>query len=217
MEILTQGIEIILHLDKYLDTFTISLGPWIYSLLFVIVFAETGLVITPFLPGDSLLFAAGAIAARGSLSITLLMVLLFIAGVLGDAINYWIGRTLGPKVFKYEDSRFFKKEYLDKTHVFYEKYGAKTIILARFLPIIRTFAPFVAGIGRMSYKTFTFYNIIGAAIWVGGFLGLGYFFGNIPIVKENFSLVILGIIILSILPSVYEYYKAKKENKILDN
>ncbi|PIR04631.1 MAG: hypothetical protein COV57_03565 [Candidatus Liptonbacteria bacterium CG11_big_fil_rev_8_21_14_0_20_35_14] len=210
MEIILKSLDIIIHLDKYLSLIATDFGPWIYSLLFVIIFAETGLVIMPFLPGDSLLFAAGALAAQGALSIELLIVLLFIAGVLGDAINYWIGRVIGPKVFKYEDSRFLKKEYLEKTHDFYAKYGSKTIILARFLPIVRTFAPFVAGIGKMSYRTFTFYNIIGTTIWVFLFLEAGYVFGNIEVVKANFSVVILIIIILSIVPSIVEYYRSRR-------
>jgi len=176
--------------------------------LFLVIFVETGLVVTPFLPGDSLLFAAGAVSATTSLHPLMLWALLALAAVLGDTANYWIGHFVGPKVFT-QESRWFKREYLDRTHAFYEKHGGKTIFLARFIPIIRTFAPFVAGIGRMRYGYFISYNVIGGIVWTGLFIGAGYFFGNLPIVKENFSLVILAIILISLVPAVVEYVKEK--------
>jgi membrane-associated protein len=182
-----------------------------YVLLFVVVFCETGLVVTPFLPGDSLLFAAGAIASKGSLDVNLLAVLLFIAAVIGDAVNYAVGRYIGPKVFERKNSRVFKPEYLTRTHKFFEKYGAKAIIFARFVPIVRTFAPFLAGVGTMSYPKFATYNVIGAVVWVGLFTYLGFFFGSQPFVEKNFKLVILAIIVLSILPAVIEVIKARRE------
>lgn len=206
-------MDFILHLDKHLDQIVHALGPWSYVLLFVIVFCETGLVVTPFLPGDSLLFAVGALAASSILDIKILFPLFWVAAVLGDAANYAIGAAVGPKVFNNPKSKIFKKEYLDKTHAFYEKYGAKTIVMARFLPIVRTFAPFVAGVGRMNYLTFTTYNLIGATLWVCIFLVLGYFFGNMPWVEANFSLVILGIIIVSCLPPLWEACQHHRDKK----
>ena len=197
-------IDFFLHIDKNLATVIQNYGLGTYLILFLIIFCETGLVITPFLPGDSLLFAAGAFASIGSLNITILLLLLGFAAVIGDTINYFIGSYIGEKAFK-EKSRFLKKEYLDKTKTFYEKYGPKTIIIARFIPIIRTFAPFVAGMGKMKYKKFIVYNLIGGILWVFLFLLAGYFFGNISFVKNNFSLVIIAIIAISILPAVYEY------------
>jgi membrane-associated protein len=181
--------------------------------LFVIVFCETGLVVTPILPGDSLLFAAGAIAALGSLNPHLLVVLLTIAAVLGDAVNYQIGRYVGPAVFKKEDSRYFKRAHLEKTHAFYERYGGKTIIIARFVPIVRTFAPFIAGVGQMSYKRFALYNVVGAVLWVVIGVYAGYLFGGLKIVKENFSLIIIAIVFISLLPAVFEYWRAKQRKK----
>lgn len=209
MGIINNLIDFILHLDKYLSLIIQNFGIWTYSILFLIVFAETGLVAAPFLPGDSLLFAAGTFAAIGSLNALWLFVILSIAAVAGDSLNYGIGKFIGPRMFK-EHSRFLKKEYLDKTHKFYEKYGKKTIVLARFVPIVRTFAPFLAGLGKMSYAHFLFYNIFGGILWVGLFVFGGYFFGNIPIVKNNFSIAILIIIIASFLPMLIEVYKHKK-------
>lgn len=205
-------IDIILHVDKYLGQIINNYGFWTYLILFVIVFCETGLVITPFLPGDSLLFAAGSFAAIGVINPMILFVSISIAAILGDTVNYWMGHYVGPRVFK-ENVRFLKREYLERTHKFYEKYGGKTIILARFIPIIRTFAPFVAGIGSMTYGKFISYNIIGGIVWVAMFVYSGYFFGTLPIVKNNFSLVIIVIIILSVVPIVVELLKKrKKEN-----
>lgn len=205
-------IDVILHVDKYLGQIIHNYGFWTYLILFVIVFCETGLVITPFLPGDSLLFAAGSFAAIGVLNPLVLFTSLAIAAILGDTVNYWMGHYVGPRVFK-ENVRFLKREYLERTHKFYEKYGGKTIILARFIPIIRTFAPFVAGIGEMTYGKFISYNIIGGIAWVALFVYSGYFFGTLPIVKNNFSLVIIAIIILSVVPIVVELLKKrKKEN-----
>ena len=210
--IITQFIDYFLHLDKYLGELIANYGLFVYAILFLIIFLETGLVVTPILPGDSLLFAAGALAALGSLNVSLVFVLLAFAAILGDTVNYWIGHYLGAKVFK-KNSFFFKKEYLDQTAEFFRKYGKKTIVIARFAPIIRTFAPFIAGMCVMNYPTFISYNIIGGLLWVALFVFGGYFFGNIPIVKENFSLVILAIIILSILPIVIEYIKTRNHKK----
>jgi membrane-associated protein len=200
-------IDLFLHLDIYLNDIIQQYGVWTYLILFVVVFLETGIVVTPFLPGDSLLFAAGAFAATGSLDVGWVFGLLFVAAVLGDTVNYRIGYSLGPRAF-YGQNRFFKREHLDRTHQFYERHGGKTIVIARFIPIIRTFAPFVAGIGRMSYGRFVVYNIAGALLWTGLFVFGGYYFGNLPIVKRNFTLVILAIIILSLLPPVLELLQA---------
>jgi membrane-associated protein len=208
VEIIEFFIDFILHLDQHLNDIIQTYGLWTYLLLFAIVFMETGLVITPFLPGDSLLFAAGTFAGLGSLNVWILWGLLFIAAVLGDTVNYWIGNKIGPKAFE-QDIRFLKKEYLEKTQDFYEKHGGKTIILARFVPIVRTFAPFVAGVGTMHYGRFISYNIVGAFLWTGIFIWLGYFFGNIPFVQQNFELVILVIILVSIVPMVIEYVRSK--------
>lgn len=210
MEIITNLIELFLHIDEYLAEIISQYGAWTYALLFLIIFMETGLVVTPFLPGDSLLFAAGSFAALGVLSPWMLVILLSIAAILGDTINYMIGNYIGPKAFS-GNVRFLKKEYLDQTHAFFEKHGGKTIILARFVPIVRTFAPFVAGVGSMTYKSFIVYNIVGGILWVNIFVWLGYFFGNLPFVKENFEIAILAIIFISILPMVYEFVKAKLE------
>jgi|SRR3990172_978558 len=213
MELLTNFIDIFMHLDKHLNTVIQNYGTWTYLILFLIIFCETGLVVTPILPGDSLLFAAGAFAAIGSLDPVWLFVLLTIAAVAGDTLNYGIGHFLGPKVFQQEDSRFFKKEYLERTHRFYERHGGKTIIIARFMPIIRTFAPFVAGVGSMTYLSFISYNVIGGVLWIGLFIFGGYIFGNIPAVKHNFTLVILGIILVSILPGVIEFLRHRYGKK----
>lgn len=210
MEYVSQFVDLFLELDKHLEGVAAEYGPWIYGLLFLIIFCETGLVVTPILPGDSLLFAAGAFAARGSLSLTLLLVLLTIAAVLGDATNYMIGAFIGPKVLK-GNSRIFKREYLDRTHEFYERYGGKTIIIARFVPIVRTFAPFMAGVGKMSYATFASYNIIGGVAWIAICTLAGYFFGNIPVVKENFELVVIGIVLTSVIPAGYEWWRKRRE------
>jgi len=204
MELITWLLDFFIHLDKHLHLIIQQYGFWTYLILFLIIFCETGLVVTPILPGDSLLFAAGAFAAGGSLHPEWLFLLLSLAAVAGDTVNYAIGAFVGPKVFSQEKSRFFKKEYLDRTHHFYEKYGMKTIILARFVPIVRTFAPFVAGIGRMTYWRFLSYNIVGGIAWIAIFVYGGYFFGNLPFVSQNFTLIILAIIILSILPGVIE-------------
>lgn len=202
-------IDFILHIDRHLQQLASEYGLWVYGIVFLIVFCETGLVVLPLLPGDSLLFAAGSLASLpdSQLSPHLLFLGLSIAGILGDSLNYWIGKKIGPKVFSSQESRFFKRNYLDKTHAFYLKYGAKTIVIARFIPIIRTFAPFVAGVGEMPYRTFFLYNIIGAVIWVGSFVYAGFYFGQLPFVQTNFKLIILAIIILSIMPPVIEYLK----------
>ena len=202
-------IDFVLHIDQHLIELTQTYGLWIYAILFLIVFCETGLVVTPFLPGDSLLFAAGAVAALGGMNVHMAAALLLAAAVIGDAANFAIGKYFGEKLFAKPDSRVFKREYLDKTHAFYEKYGGKTIILARFVPIVRTFAPFVAGMGNMHYGRFIRYNIIGALMWVGLLTYAGYFFGELPAVKNNFGLVVIGIIVVSVLPMAVEIAKAK--------
>ncbi|WP_210466622.1 MULTISPECIES: DedA family protein [Rufibacter] len=212
MELLRQFIDLFLHLDQHLSQIISDYGTWTYAILFLIIFVETGVVVMPFLPGDSLLFAAGAFAATGVLNIWILLVLLFVAAFLGDTLNYLIGDYFGPKVFK-RDYRFLKREYLLKTQAFYEKHGGKTIIFARFIPIIRTFAPFVAGVGTMKYSKFLSYNIIGGFLWVVGFTVAGFVFGNIPAVKKNFSLVIFGIILISIIPPIIEIVKQKLSPK----
>ena len=203
-------IDFILHLDKNLRLIIQNFGLWTYLILFLIIFAETGLVVTPFLPGDSLLFAAGSFAAIGAFNIMWLFLLLFSAAVLGDNLNYWIGNYIGPKIFKSKKNKFFNKEHLDKTRKFYEKYGTKAIIIGRFVPIVRTFSPFVAGVGRMKYSKFLAFDIFGGVLWVGLFTFGGYFFGNIPLVKNNFPFVIIAIIILSFVPILVEYWRHKK-------
>ena len=202
-------IDFILHIDQHLIELAQTYGLWIYAILFLIVFCETGLVVTPFLPGDSLLFAAGAVAALGGMNVHMAAALLLAAAVIGDAANFAIGKYFGEKLFAKPDSRVFKREYLDKTHAFYEKYGGKTIILARFVPIVRTFAPFVAGMGDMHYGRFIRYNIIGALMWVGLLTYAGYFFGELPVVKNNVGLVVIGLIVVSVLPMAVEIAKAK--------
>jgi len=213
MDLVHFFIDFFLHLDRHLAEVIQAYGTWTYALLFTIVFLETGLVVTPILPGDSLLFAAGSFAALGALDVGLLFVLLSVAAVLGDTVNYAIGHYLGPKVFHYERSRFFNPDHLRKTHQFYEKYGGKTIIIARFVPIVRTFAPFVAGIGAMTYPRFLAYNVIGGVLWVAVCVFAGYFFGNLPFVRKNFSLVIVVIVILSVMPAFVEYLRHRRETK----
>ena len=211
METVRQFIDIVLHLDRYLNDQVGAFGAWSYAILFLVVFCETGLVITPFLPGDSLLFATGALAAsEGSpLSLPLLLIGLIVAAVAGDAVNYQIGLRVGPKVFSSEQSWLFNKKHLLRAQAFYEKYGGKTIVLARFIPIIRTFAPFVAGIGRMRYTRFAAYNVVGGATWVAIFLLAGYYLRNVPVVKDNFHIVIAAIIFISVLPAVIEVLLAR--------
>ncbi len=208
-DILFTLADFIIHIDKHLQLLASEYGLWLYGILFVIIFCETGLVVTPFLPGDSLLFAAGSLASMpgSKLDEHLLFLVFFVAAVLGDSVNYSIGHKFGPKVFDFRKSRFFNPEHLEKTRAFFEKYGGKTIIIARFIPIIRTFAPFVAGIGAMAYPKFILFNILGALLWVGLFSYSGYFFGQLPFVQENFKLLILGIIVFSLLPPVIEYFK----------
>ncbi len=208
-------VDFILHIDQHLNEFIIKYDSWIYVILFLIIFVETGIVVMPFLPGDSLLFAVGMFAAQGSLNIWMCLILLFIAAVLGDASNYMIGKYLGPRMLKIKirGKQLIKPQYLDKTHEFYEKHGAKTIVIARFVPIVRTFAPFVAGIGKMNYFHFFSYNVIGGFVWVVGITLAGFFLGNIPIVKNNFEIVVFLIIGLSLLPMVFEYFKARKSSK----
>ncbi|MCK6550703.1 DedA family protein [Myxococcota bacterium] len=211
-ELVKTAIDIFLHLDAHLDAWTQLMGVWLYVVLFAVVFAETGLVVTPFLPGDSLLFAVGALCSRpdSGMELWLSMVLLIIAGILGDAVNYAIGHHVGPRVFHSESSRWLNKQHLLRAQSFYEKYGGKTIIFARFIPIVRTFAPFVAGIGKMQYRRFAIFNFTGAILWVTGFTVAGYLFGEIPAVKRNFQYVILAIIVLSVLPAVYEIWKERR-------
>jgi len=207
MELIKTFFDIFMHLDKHLGAVIQAYGVWTYLILFLIIFCETGLVITPILPGDSLLFAAGAFAALGALDVMWLFVLLTIAAIAGDTLNYWVGSHMGPKIFHKEKVRFLNREYLDRTHRFYEKHGGKTIIIARFMPIIRTFAPFVAGIAKMKYAHFISYNVVGGIVWIASFVFGGFFFGNIPIVKKNFTLVILAIIFLSILPGIIAFLR----------
>lgn len=216
MELIQQAIDLFLHLDRHLAELTQALGPWIYFLLFAIVFCETGLVVTPFLPGDSLLFAIGALASLpdSGLNLWLIAALLLAAAILGDAVNYAVGAYIGPRVFSSEESRWLNKKHLMRTHEFYEKYGGKTIILARFVPIVRTFAPFVAGVGQMTYAKFALYNVTGAVAWVLSFLLAGYWFGQLPVVKQYFHLVIVAIIVISVLPVVFEFVRARREARV---
>ena len=212
MEAIQSAIDVFLHLDRHLGDWSQALGPWLYFLLFAIVFCETGLVVTPFLPGDSLLFAVGALASLpdSGMHLALVAPLLIVAAVLGDAVNYAVGAYMGPKVFSREDSRWLSKKHLQRTHEFYEKYGGKAILLARFVPIVRTFAPFVAGVGSMTYSRFALYNITGAVAWVLSFLLAGYFFGQIPTIQRNFHVVIVAIIVISVLPIVFEFVRARR-------
>lgn len=211
MEYISSLLDYIIHIDKYLQLIVDSMGMWTYVILFAVIFAETGLVVTPFLPGDSLLFAIGALCGAHILDIAVLIPLLIVAANSGDALNYFLGRKLGPKVFSSESSKLFNKKHLEKTNSFYEKYGGKTIIIARFMPIVRTFAPFVAGVGKMSFRNFVLYSISGGIFWISSLTLLGYFFGGMEVVKKNMSLVIVAIIIISILPAVVEYIKSKRE------
>jgi len=210
MELLKQLLDLVLHLDQHLVELVNQYQSWTYGILALIIFCETGLVVTPFLPGDSLLFAIGALASKGRLNVSLVVVLLTLAAIIGDSVNYWIGRTIGPRVFASESSRWFNRRYLDRTHAFYEKYGGKTLIFARFMPIIRTFAPFVAGIGRMTYPKFLAYSVSGGILWISLLTYAGYFFGEIPIVKRNFSLVIVAVIVISVMPAVIEVLRARQ-------
>jgi len=207
---LVHAFNVLMHLDKYLGGVIQAYGAWTYLILFLIIFCETGLVVTPILPGDSLLFAIGAFCGLGHLDLALTLGLLSVAAVLGDTVNYAVGHYIGPRAFHYENSRIFKKEYLQKTHAFYEKYGGKTIIIARFVPIVRTFAPFVAGVGAMTYGKFLAYNVAGGLLWVFSVTLAGYFFGNIPVVKNNFTAVIMGIIVVSVLPGAVEYVRHRR-------
>ncbi|WP_455852654.1 DedA family protein [Pantoea endophytica] len=208
-------VDFILHIDVHLSELVAQYGIWIYAILFLILFCETGLVVTPFLPGDSLLFVAGALAALpgNDLNVHLMVTLLVIAAILGDAVNYTIGRLFGEKLFSNPNSKIFRRSYLDKTHAFYDRHGGKTIILARFVPIVRTFAPFVAGMGHMSYRHFALYNVTGALLWVLLFSYAGYLFGDLPIVQENLKLLIVGIIVVSILPGVIEVWRHRRQQK----
>ena len=217
MELLTDFIDIVLHLDRHLVWLIENYESWVYLVLFLIIFCETGLVIMPFLPGDSLLFVAGAVAANGVMDVQFLVMLLMLAAFAGDNTNYWIGRYLGPKIFSRTDSRILNRKHLDKTNLFYKKHGGKTIIFARFLPIMRTFAPFVAGIGHMTYTTFMSYSEIGGLFWIHFFVFGGYFFGNVPIVKDNLSFFILGIVFISIIPGIIQFvriwFERSRKNK----
>lgn len=211
MDLLHQLVDFILHLDRHLSEIIRDYGTWTYLLLFLIVFCETGLVVTPFLPGDSLLFAAGAFAGLGALDLWLTLLLLTVAAIAGDTVNYWAGHLIGPRLFRGEKVRFLNPKHLERTHEFFERYGGKTIVIARFVPIVRTFAPFVAGVGSMTYSRFLLYNVSGGVAWVGICVLAGYWFGNIPVVKENFTLVILAIIVVSILPAVFEVLRHRSQ------
>jgi membrane-associated protein len=213
MELIKDLIDFILHIDAHLVELVSRYGTFSYAILFAIVFCETGLVVTPFLPGDSLLFAIGALSAKGALDVYTAAILLMLAAIIGDSTNYWIGYFVGPKVFRSESSRWLNRKHLERTNQFYEKYGVKTVVIARFMPIVRTFAPFVAGIGRMYYPRFLLFSVLGSILWIGLFVTAGYMFGNIPVVKRNFTLVILAIIFLSILPAVIEFAREKRSRK----
>ena len=214
MTLAAHFIDVILHVDQYLDQALAAYGPWTLGLLFVVVFCETGLVVTPFLPGDSLLFAVGTFAARGAWRPATAIILLAVAAIVGDNLNYWIGRGVGPKVFQREDVRLFNRKHLTRTHQFYERYGGKTIVIARFVPIVRTFSPFVAGVGAMNYLRFVLIDICGGFLWVGLFVLGGCYFGNLAVVRKNFSLVILVIIALSISPALVEYWRHRRRKTI---
>lgn len=210
MEFLTHFIDIVLHLDVYLASLVGQYGPWIYAILFAIIFAETGFVVTPFLPGDSLLFVAGALAAVGGMDIGVLVLSLSLAAILGNSMNYAIGRYLGPRVFQWPDSRFFNRRALEKTHAFYEKHGGKTIVISRFLPLFRTFAPFVAGIGAMNWWRFTMFNVAGGVGWAASLCLVGYWFGNVPFIKHNLTAVIVAIIVVSLIPAAVGWWNHRK-------
>ncbi len=214
MDLLLQLVQFVLHLDVHLAELVAHYGVLIYAILFAIIFCETGLVVTPFLPGDSLLFAAGALAAVGSMDPWLLGIVLIAAAILGNTSNYWIGRYLGPRVFQWQDSRWFNRGALDRTHAFYEKYGAVALTLARFMPLVRTFAPFVAGVGAMRHATFQLYSSAGGILWVAIFIALGYFFGNIPVVKSNLALVMIGVIVVSLLPIAWALIAKKRSDAV---
>lgn len=209
MEFLKEALEFVLHIDVHLQVLCATYGAWVYAILFLIVFCETGLVVTPFLPGDSLLFAVGSLVALGAVEGGVVAPLLVAAALSGDNVNYWAGRYLGPRVFQKEGSKLLNKEYLERTHKFYDKHGRKTVVIARFLPIIRTFAPFVAGIGRMNYRVFLTFSVLGAALWVSLFVGGGYYFGNIPVIKNNFSIVILVLVLIPGMPALIEFVRMR--------
>ena len=209
VELLLSAWDLLVHLDQHLAAVLQQYGAWIYLILFAIIFSETGFVVTPFLPGDSLLFVAGALAAAGGMDVHMLALLLVVAAVLGNTVNYSIGYYIGPRVFHWESSRFFNRNALDRAHAFYEKHGGLTVIVTRFVPILRTFAPFVAGIARMTYLRFTVYNVAGALAWVLSLLYAGYWFGNVPVVKQNLSVVIIGVIVLSVMPLAFEYVRSR--------
>lgn len=210
MELIQLAISFILHVDQHLTELFNQYGLWIYGILFLIIFCETGLVVTPFLPGDSLLFATGALVVGTTLDVNLMALVVVSAAILGNTVNYTIGHFFGDRLFRNPNSKIFRRDYLDRAHAFYEKHGGKTIVMTRFVPIFRTFAPFAAGMSSMGYKRFMMYNVLGAVLWVGIFLYAGYVFGNIPVVRKNFTLLILGILVLSVLPIVYEAWKARK-------
>ncbi|SQG00611.1 membrane protein [Paucimonas lemoignei] len=207
-------LDLILHLDVYLDLLVTNYGTWVYAILFLVIFCETGLVVMPFLPGDSLLFIAGAVAAGGGMDPVLLAGLLMAAAILGDSTNYIVGRTTGERLFRNPDSKIFRRDYLMRTHEFYDRHGGKTVTLARFLPIIRTFAPFVAGIGRMHYPRFLGFSVLGSILWVGSLVTLGYFFGNVPFIKKNLSLLVLAIIVLSLLPMIISVVRGRMTRSV---
>lgn len=210
MEYLTQFLDLVLHLDRHLVVLVQQHGTWVYAILFAIVFCETGVVVFPFLPGDSLLFVSGAVAATGGMDISILCSVLFAAAVIGDNTNYWVGHTIGQRAFRWEHSRFFNRTALDKTHAFYERHGGKTVIIARFLPLARTFAPFVAGVGRMTYPRFFAYDFFGGALWVFSLTLAGYWFGNLPLIKNNLSLVIVAIVGISLLPAIFGWLRQRR-------
>ncbi len=210
MELLSTFADLVLHLDTHLLALTQDYGVWVYGILFLIIFCETGLVVAPFLPGDSLLFVAGALCGMGAMELQILMPLLMLAAFSGDNTNYWIGRLIGLRLVRHANSRFIKQEHLDKTHAFYEKHGGKTILFARFLPIVRTFAPFVAGIGTMHYRLFVTYSALGSVVWIACFSIGGYFFGNIPVIKNNLTLMVLGIVLISFLPALHEFIRHRR-------
>ena len=210
MELISAFIDIVLHLDTHLLVLVQQYGVWIYAILFAIIFAETGLVVTPFLPGDSLLFVIGALCGMGSLQLQVALPLLILAAFMGDNTNYWVGRLLGLRLLNHPNQRWIKHEHLEKTHAFYAKHGGKTVIFARFLPIIRTFAPFVAGIGTMNYRLYLMFSILGGVAWIGSLMLAGYFFGNIPVIKNNLTLMIVGIIFISFIPAILEYIRHRR-------